>query len=190
MPSPIAHSLIGVALGSALLLPAVPGSISGFFSEAKNQYWLLAGCVVLANLPDIDFLPGILIGSLNSFHHGFTHSLGWILLVSTGLWCLCRFRRPDPGFTLWMVMTTLLTSHLIADFFCEDRGAPYGVLLWWPLSSHYFDGSPNLFFAMEKSSVAAVLTFANLGPAFWEACVGCGILAAVIAWKTRRRSGI
>jgi inner membrane protein len=164
--------------------------VSGFFAAAKSRYRLLAGCIVLANLPDIDFLPGILIGSLNTFHHGFTHSLGWILLVSTGLWCLSRSRCDTAtGVYVWIVMTAVLFSHLVADFFCEDRGGPFGILLWWPFSSRYIDGSPNLFFAMEKSSVAAVLTFANVGPAMWEAFVGGVFLAAVIAWKTRRRSG-
>jgi len=191
MPSPIAHTLIGAALGSALLVPASPGSVTGFRSEADKRYLLIAGCIVLANLPDIDFLPGILTGSLNTFHHGYSHSLGWILLVSTGLWCLFRSRRTDAtGAFAWIVMTVVLFSHLLADYFCEDGGAPFGIPFWWPISSHYFVGSPNLFFAMEKSNVAAVLTFANVGPAMWEAFVGGAFLLAVIAWKTRRRSGI
>ena len=62
MPSPIAHSLAGVALYQVR-------------PERRHQLALLALLVVAANLPDLDFIPGMIMGNADRYHHGPSHSL-------------------------------------------------------------------------------------------------------------------
>ena len=35
----------------------------------------------MGNLPDLDFIPGLLLGKLNAFHHGWTHSFVGVSLM-------------------------------------------------------------------------------------------------------------
>ena len=191
MPSPIGHSLIGAAVGAAFLLRSTPGSLAGIMAEVRARLGLIIGCVLLANLPDVDLIPGLLTGDLNEFHRGYTHSVGWILLVGAGIWLLSRpFRPPARDLFSWWVITVVLLAHPVVDLFCEDRGEPVGILFWWPFSRRYIQGPVDVFPAMEKSSVAAVLTFDNVGPAIREALVGTVFLAFVIAWKIRPRGRV
>ena len=38
--------------------------------------------VLFANAPDLDFVPGILLGDPGAYHHGISHSLGFALMVA------------------------------------------------------------------------------------------------------------
>ena len=68
MPLPIAHSAAGLA-GYLAFRKRTP-TIS-----AKQELFLLGSCLFLANLPDLDFIPGFLCGDPGRFHHGLSHSL-------------------------------------------------------------------------------------------------------------------
>lgn len=63
MPSPVGHVLFAFAISG------VPKS-----REVFTRWWpVLALFAAIA--PDLDFLPGMLIGDPNRFHHGPTHSI-------------------------------------------------------------------------------------------------------------------
>ncbi len=68
MPLPIAHSAAGLAgyLAFRKRTPTIP---------AKQELFLLGSCLFLANLPDLDFVPGFLCCEPGRFHHGPSHSL-------------------------------------------------------------------------------------------------------------------
>lgn len=85
MSSPVGHSVVGVAIGILYFLNP-SGRWAPFWREIREKWvWLLAAAL-LANLPDIDYVPGILAGEFNLYHHGVTHTLGWIALVSLLIW--------------------------------------------------------------------------------------------------------
>jgi membrane-bound metal-dependent hydrolase YbcI (DUF457 family) len=97
---------------------------------------LLVAAVVLANAPDVDFLPGIVLGQPGAFHRGVTHTVAAVLVVAALSALVLRAR---PGWwraTLWA--TAVYTSHLLLDFFTVDRVAPYGARFLWPLSDAYW----------------------------------------------------
>ena len=71
MPLPIGHALAGIAMRQAR-----PGL---FFANRWADAFFF---IFLANLPDADFLPGILLGCPNLYHHGIFHSLGAALAVA------------------------------------------------------------------------------------------------------------
>ncbi len=187
MPSPVAHSLIGLALGIAW---RIPGSLDlrGFARQAWAQRGWLFLCIVLANAPDIDFLFGIPRGNLNVYHQTATHTLVWITLVSLCVWLFARKRHGMPvrGFLFILALTG---SHLIADMCCADYRPPYGIMFGWPFSDRFWHSSVSLFPAAIKSTWADLWSWHNAGVVDVEIMVTLPILAAVLWWKLRRGPG-
>ena len=99
MPLPIGHALAGIAF-----FQTRPGL---FF---KNKWLDAVFFVFLANLPDADFLPGLLLGFPNLYHHGIFHSLGAALAVSAAISCLFFRKKNDPGdFSPWFFSSFIRT---------------------------------------------------------------------------------
>jgi len=140
MPLPVGHSLAGYCLHETNGL--------AFF---KKPWQTLLFFAVLANLPDIDFLPGFLLGNPNMFHHGIVHSLGTAVLVGAlGAW---YFSRENGRFWAYFaIIAGVFYSHLVLDFFNDDGTPPIGVMLFWPLSAESFQSPWVLFLSVEKSS--------------------------------------
>ena len=101
---------------------------------------LLAAAVVLANGPDLDFVPGILLGRPGMFHRGVTHTVAAVIVVG----CLAALvgwvsgrRRAVWGRTaLWASAT--YASHLLLDFFTIAQRPPHGARFLWPFSDAYY----------------------------------------------------
>lgn len=84
---------------------------------------------LLANLPDIDVVAGLVLqGNGNAFHRGVTHSIIFALFagfLASRAWKLCD-RIPKVGFSICFV---IILSHLFADFFFSGGPVPF----LWPL---------------------------------------------------------
>jgi inner membrane protein len=144
MCTPAGHTLMGIAVGGPLP------------KRSDRKFWLsLAGILILANLPDADFLLGIPTGNPNRYHHGWTHSLGFVLMVMflSGAVSLGFKKRLD---WTWIMFSGLIVlSHLVLDYFTLDRSAPYGLQLFWPVSKAYVISPVVLFRDVQKSSTNA-----------------------------------
>lgn len=188
MPSPIAHSLMGIAVGAACLCPRA-GS-EPVLTRAWALRWPLLGCGLLANAPDLDFLPGIWTGEFNAFHHGYSHSLGWVLLFALAVWCLGRGIGKPWRWPAYGVIVVVLVSHLIADVVCEDPAPPYGVMLFWPVHDGWVMSPVSVFARMEKATLGAVFQPSNIGPALREFGIGlglCGMVWGLTSWRSGKR---
>jgi inner membrane protein len=195
MPLPVAHSLAGGAIYAS-------GDADGGLFTWKRL--LLA--LFIANAPDLDFLPGLLMGEPNRFHHGPTHSLGMVVIVAAlaaGVAALGarwpvrgRIEARAVAGTALMV-GALWLSHVLLDAFTEDLLGPFGVPLLWPLSDRYFlfypwfphvarysgSSEPIEFFVslLNTHNVwAATVEILTLGPP----------LALLIWWRRRRRPDV
>jgi len=95
-----------------------------------NNVKILALYVFIANAPDLDFIPGILIGKPNWFHHGISHGLGAGLIFSfllvLGLKCT-RVKSQKNNFVLYF---SLYCSHLFLDYMSIDGRPPVGIPLF------------------------------------------------------------
>ena len=127
MPFPLGHTAIGLAVCRT----AAP-------AETSAPRWTLPIFIaILANLPDIDILAGLLVqdnGSL--FHRGPTHSLFFALLaggLAANAWRL-RAKIPRLRFSLCFM---LVFSHVLADM--AFTSSPVSLL--WPLEVHWSGGS-------------------------------------------------
>jgi len=180
MCTPVGHGLAGIALswrGSRRL-------------DFRPAVWMPALCV-LSVLPDLDFLPGILIGRPNVFHHGWTHSIVFCLaaaaLIAAGL---SAAGKPRPAATAGLCLLVLL-SHLALDCLSKDRLPPRGLQLFWPFSERYVMSPIAVFLDVNKgvdngTFLLRLATFHNVKTMLLETVL-LGPLAAWAWFGNRRR---
>jgi len=185
VPSPVGHSLIGLSIG---LLYAWPrGRLSeGFLNTVYRYRAPLFASIVLANLPDVDYVPGILTGDLNAYHHQYTHTLGWVLLVSVGLWACWKAFRPGIGWREGLFVFACLASHLVADMLTDDGSYPFGIMLYWPVSADYVIAPQPLFPRPMKADWAEIFQLHNMRVMAVEFLIAAPLVVAVLAWKRFR----
>lgn len=139
MSSPVGHSLAGYV--GYKLLP-----ILGLPVQSRR---VLLGAIALANLPDLDFVPGLVLGNLRAFHRQASHSLLCAVLVGLAValisWLMGRQRQletgPLPPKATWArwgfwAMTGYL-GHLGLDTLVSDKLGPAGLQLLWPFSGAF-----------------------------------------------------
>jgi len=129
MSSPIGHSLAGCI--TSLYKESTPGVIQ--FKLKSLVFY-----IIVANAPDLDFLPGLLLGEPNLYHHGISHSIGFGFLVSlVAAWLITRKGETSFRYELFF-LSFCFGTHLILDFLSMDARPPYGIPVLWPFSSAYY----------------------------------------------------
>lgn len=184
MPLPIGHALAGMAF-----FEARPGL---FF---KNRWVEAFFFILLANLPDADFLPGLLLGFPNRYHHGIFHSLGAALAV-TAISGLIFHRAKQPAWRLATPVFLIFSSHLLLDFFTRDFTAPFGLPLFWPFSKNYYIAARPIFINITRSARSAdffpsLFSRHNLKAALLEIGLlgGSALLAGMVRRVLNKRAG-
>jgi membrane-bound metal-dependent hydrolase YbcI (DUF457 family) len=124
MASPLGHGLAGLLI------------YSNSFKELRRDWKFLLVCLFCALAPDLDILPGMLVGQPNLFHHGISHSLGFGLIVALVLSLL--YFRERASFRTFGTFFLLYSSHLFLDYIAIDTSLPYGAPFLWPLSDAYY----------------------------------------------------
>jgi len=119
MPLPVAHSVIGASVAAAL--------------QQKTEGWwkLLALCAFLGVCPDFDYVLNWLNVGRGGWHHGFTHSIVFALIVGAVISLLSRWRSVQ-GFIVFSAATA---SHTLLDYLMTESR---GVSLWWPFTDHRY----------------------------------------------------
>ncbi len=126
MPLPLGHAAIGLVVAEITQAPR----------RGDSRLLFYGAVCVLASLPDIDILLGLLTdGNGSLFHRGPTHSLlfalsaGWLISEMGRLWgkapiLACR------------TATLVVLSHVFADLVLTDGS----VSLLWPLDVYWATG--------------------------------------------------
>lgn len=144
-----------------------------------------------ANAPDLDFIPGFLIGEPGRYHHGITHSIGFALLIAFAFSLFLYLRTG-----VWIVRTFAICfcvyfSHIFLDYFSMDTSEPYGVPLFWPLSDKYYMAPFAVFLDVQRlhsfSSTFIPGLFSSHN--FWAMCIELVVFVPIIflLFKLRRR---
>jgi membrane-bound metal-dependent hydrolase YbcI (DUF457 family) len=127
MPFPLGHSAIGLATYHTI----------DTSPRGSSRWKVLAFIVVLANLPDVDTIAGlVLAGNGDLYHRGPTHSLVFAFLagyLASHAWRLGRF-IPRLRFSLCFL---IVFSHVIADMTLTESP----VSLLWPFEVHWSAGN-------------------------------------------------
>lgn len=150
MASPVAHTLVALA---------VAGAVAPRAQRANWRWYALAAFA--GNAADLDFLAGMVVGQINRFHHGPSHSLGAALLFGTVVG-LVGAGRGHGRVRTGMLAGWCYASHLLID---SVSGSPWGQSsqpLFWPASARQFDIFWRIFGGIEHGSAGADLsTFAQ-----------------------------
>jgi inner membrane protein len=136
--SPVGHALAGWI---GYLLGARHSEMMGWRG--------ISICVLTANLADLDFIPGLLLGTPDRFHHGISHSLGAALLT-TALAVLWGRRRNSRPWASALLVFALYLSHLLIDWMCVDTYPPIGIPLLWPLTDRFFQSPTSIFLDIQR----------------------------------------
>ncbi len=150
MASPVGHSLFGY----------IAYSIA---DQNKNgiDWRKLFGFIVIANLADFDYLFGFFIGKPNEYHHQFTHSIVFALIVAAGITMFLKIKHRRHLIRSFIIVFLVYCSHLLIDYFTLDTSPPFGEQLLWPFSNDYFLGKVAIFRDVHKGDTSASF-FKNL----------------------------
>ena len=122
MPTSVAHIITGYAALEA-----------GTKRSGRPGIFFLFLVVVVANLPDLDFVPGVLVGDAGLYHRGPSHSLFAAVLVA-GLagWAFGNRLGGARRVASWTFIA--YASHLALDMLLPDpSGGSAGIPVLWPL---------------------------------------------------------
>ena len=182
MASPIAHSFAG--FWTFLFIAKQLKARLGHWRAYLPQLGIL---ILLANLPDVDFLIGLLSGeSPNEYHRGFTHSLVVGIFVALALSCVWRILGE-----FWrsaLIYFAAYCSHLLIDLFTGTRlgwnNSGSGIPLWWPSHTEY--SSPLiLVFGVRHGNLRALLSVENFWSNMYELLVFGAITIVVLVLRAR-----
>jgi inner membrane protein len=126
MPLPLGHAAVGITVGEL-----VPGKKKPVMDW---KYYLVV--TLLANLPDIDIIFGLLShGNGSLFHRGMTHSLLFALFTGAIAAQSLKISPKLPKITFWTCFLVIF-SHIIADLLFTSSP----VSLFWPFELYYSPG--------------------------------------------------
>ncbi|HXK60924.1 MAG TPA: metal-dependent hydrolase [Acidobacteriota bacterium] len=183
MATPIGHGLAALSLFWA----------SGRIGQRTFPFLWLA--VIFALMPDLDFLPGMIIGKPAAFHHGVSHSAGFALVAALIGTVLARRGTGRLSGALFLLLFFSYSSHLVLDYFGSDSRPPYGIPLFWPLSSERYLSPVPLFHGVHhvRSTdgrlaewVQGVLSWQNVEAIALEVLLLLPFLMAARWWQLSR----
>jgi len=176
MATPVGHALAGLVLYRSL-----ERGEAGFIGR-KGLFF-----VAMANLPDLDYVPGLLTGHAHAFHRGFTHTLLFACLASGLSALLGPLLGWNRARAAWLGGICCL-SHLLIDLLTADWKAPYGVPLFWPFSKESFLVPVALFLPPSKASLPDLFQAWNVLVVFME-CAVLSPFLVLVEWKRRKKGG-
>lgn len=183
MATPVGHGLSG------LLVHLVMGR-----DGPRHSAYPLLLAVAFAIAPDLDVIPGLLRGKPALFHQGISHSIGFA--IAAGLAGAALFRiKGEAARSGFLLASCAYASHLVLDLFGPDRRLPYGIPLFWPLSSETYLSPVELLPGMRHAATTdastlewmrGILDWYNLRALAVEALI-VGPLVLLALWFMRSR---
>jgi membrane-bound metal-dependent hydrolase YbcI (DUF457 family) len=141
MPLPLGHTVVGYSFAAATGI-----------RFRRDTWTAILFSLVVANLPDADFLPGALADEPGIYHRTIAHTLPAALLCGLIIGAvLTRFGRRFWEITF--LGTLVYSSHLFADMVNFGAGN-IGVQILWPFDHGWYniptplagtDGGPLVF---------------------------------------------
>lgn len=181
MPSPLLH----FAAGAGICQVDRPA-----FQQAKLR--LIVPVMLASVLPDFDVLPGFAIGDPNRFHGGCTHSLGFAALAAIIVMLVSGTMRYRVAFWVFASWST----HCLLDAMTADGRPPYGVPLFWPITTKSFHLSSPCFAGFHHGGsgvsrgefLSQVLSIENARVMLSEMAIGIGfVLAGAMLGRVAKR---
>jgi inner membrane protein len=192
VPSPVAHSLAGLAIARV-----------AHSHQWISGRWLGIGLVLLAaNAADLDFLPGLLLhGRPDWFHHGPTHSLLAAALVALASGAIA-LAAGASAIRVGAIFGIAYLSHIALDFMTVAVTDTSDMPLLWPFSYRLFSPPLEIFLPIRHISrrttfFGGLFSWANvvaIGREFlvmgglWVVWLGARALRSRTASRSSRRT--
>lgn len=146
MATPIGHSLVGVTI--YLLYKK---------KDTSTMWFSLLYCIIVSNLPDIDFIcltnTGIKFSGI--YHHQVTHSITFIFILSLVAYVFMGVK--------WGIITGVcLFLHNLLDYFTFDNLPPVGIMFLYPFSKEYFISPISFWFGNEHRTLGDTISILSL----------------------------
>ncbi len=181
MPSPIAHSLMGYIIYRVAT------------RSFKWQNWyIILFYLFVANVPDLDLVPGFFAGNVSKYHHGISHSIGFSLLFAFGCYIILGILRQEHIKRSVAIVFCLFFSHIVLDYLTKVPDKPYGELLLWPFSNEYYVASfaffPVIHFhGSNERFLFSLMSLQNLIAIGVELAILSPVILTVELWKYRKK---
>jgi membrane-bound metal-dependent hydrolase YbcI (DUF457 family) len=131
MPLPLGHTAIGLAAYE----------LSSNNNSALNRYKIFAFITILANLPDLDVIVGLVIKlNGNAFHRGPTHSIVFALIMGFLASRAWKFSSQIPRMN-FVTCSLIILSHVLGDFFLTNSPISF----FWPFKVSWSPGHSSLY---------------------------------------------
>jgi membrane-bound metal-dependent hydrolase YbcI (DUF457 family) len=184
MPTPVGHSLAGIAIALAGERERSPLLLRRFLASPMTLV-----CVALASLPDVDLL-------FPEAHQTATHSVTVTIVVAivaaaAAARATTRSSGTDgaPGRIAWSVVVMCAAahgSHILLDWLGSNPSGVSGIQALWPFSDRRFISGWNIFPGEERRHIFSVPAMVhNLTVLAWE----LGLLGPIVValWWLRQR---
>lgn len=126
MATPVGHALAGY-----LIFSVAEGS------KRSDRWSFLGLSILMAAGPDLDFIPGILLGSPIRYHQGVSHSLGFAIGMGFIMAIAYSLKRGRVVLD-WGLFSLAYSSHLAIDLLGPSRSSLHGLPLLWPFYGRNF----------------------------------------------------
>lgn len=155
MPSPLVHAAVGYAIYRICRLSLPQASCL----RSRSLLPLVIASVGVSVAPDLDVVPGILMGNLERFHNSVMHTPIFGLVAALGV-ATVLWMSQEARFLTWFFLALLCYElHVLMDFLTCGRG----VMVFWPYSLSRYQSPLKLFYGVHWSeglfSVRHVWTF-------------------------------
>src|SRR5262245_1629852 len=170
MPSPLGHSLAGLAVGWAATDPSL---------EPRASRWsafVLVSAVVAA-APDLDLL-------YPASHRLFTHGVGATLVVMIIAGMVTRQVTGRIKWRLVLALGAAHATHIVLDWMGTDRFPPPGIRALWPFSNQFYLSGWDIFPNVERRLWRPDALGVNVHAALMEVLVVGPV--AVFSWVATR----
>ena len=180
MPSPVAHTLAGLAIAHV----------------ARTRGWipahwgLTAAFVGAANAADLDFLTASIGGGL-FYHHGITHSL--IAAIAAGLVAAIIAWRAAAlsSIRVGLLAGLAYASHVLMDFVAVAPWEPTDMPILWPVAPYIGLATPIQVFAsiQHGGTISSLPADVIRGATLWAIArevVVMGSVRLIAAWLAGR----
>ncbi len=186
MSTPLGHSLAGYVIALFTCNAKITKSVS--------QVLLL---IFIANFPDLDILPGIIVGKPNLFHHGISHSIGAAIILCSILTIILYIKNKQVSKKQIGVYFGLYSSHLVLDYLSKDGRPPAGIPVLWPFSQDYYISSYQIFPGVKHSNLDNATVSQFIGDIFsvhnFQLCliesavvIGCAIIYMTLKYGFKK----
>lgn len=171
MPTPVGHALGGLAIYLAAKDRPIPEDVA-----------FAVTCLGVSVLPDLDFAIGPFAG--RSYHHYFSHSIGFAALFAVVTYAIARGLRRTRPFRDTGVLLAVYLSHIFLDLLGKDTTPPLGVQLFWPFSAAFHISPVFVFGEVWRGTLGKLFGLHNWMTVAREVLV-LSPVCALLWWRAR-----